>query len=259
MEPMDTPKKPGIMAKLRNRKGFSLIEMAIVLVIIGIIIGAIIKGQDLIANSQAKKVISAVSTWRNLTITFLDRNGRFPGDATKDGLIGNTAAAAAVAGPPYVAATLEEQTAATSAIAELATMETAPENPVVVGSTSFWVYIGSTATNTAGTRVDRNAILVCGSSNCATAFTKDQIELLKAMDTAFDGSADGGAGQFRAVTTAAVLTPAAPSLINNRMAAVFWGLAATGVEAFVDTTAGGAAPWTAGTTTSAVWLFDKPF
>ena len=57
MEPMDTLTKPGIMAKLRNRRGFSLIEMAIVLVIIGIIIGAIIKGQDLMLNSRAKPAL----------------------------------------------------------------------------------------------------------------------------------------------------------------------------------------------------------
>jgi len=33
----------------RNEKGFTLIEMAIVLVIIGIIIGAVLKGQDMVA------------------------------------------------------------------------------------------------------------------------------------------------------------------------------------------------------------------
>lgn len=40
----------------RRVKGFTLVELAIVLVIIGIILGAILKGQDLIAQSRAKRV-----------------------------------------------------------------------------------------------------------------------------------------------------------------------------------------------------------
>lgn len=247
MEPMGTPVKPAMMARLRNRKGFSLIEMAIVLVIIGIIIGAIIKGQDLIANANAKKVISATSTWRNLAMTFLDRNGRFPGDENKNGLIGDQVAAV---GPPVV---LEEQTAPTSAIAELGpVMETAPANPFVVGSTSFWVYMGNTTTAGSGAR---NAILVCGSVDCATAFTADQLEIIKAMDTAYDGSADAGLGNFRAVTAVATLAPAAPALAGTRMSASFSG---AGVVSAVNTTAGTATAW-ATTHTAAVWLFDKPY
>src|ERR1035437_5774725 len=87
MEPMDTLKKPAMMVRLRNSKGFSLVEMAIVLVIIGVIIGAIVKGQDLIVNSRAKQVTSAASTWRNLAMPFMDRNGRLPGDGAKTGII----------------------------------------------------------------------------------------------------------------------------------------------------------------------------
>jgi len=243
MESMDTLKKSAMLARLRNSKGFSLIEMAIVLVIIGIIIGAIIKGQDLIANAHAKQVISATSTWRNLTMTYLDRNGRFPGDQNKNGIIGDQTAVEPI---------LEEQTAATSAIAELAAvMETAPANPIVVGSTSFWVYMGNTSAGT--TPVPRNAILVCGSVDCTTAFTADQLEIIKAMDTAYDGTADAGLGNFRAATTAALL--AVPALSGTRMSAAFNG---TDVGSDVNTTAGTATPWGA-VPTAAVWLFDKPY
>lgn len=255
MELMTPLKKPGCMAKLRNSKGFSLIEMAIVLVIIGIIIGAIIKGQDLIANSHAKKVISAVSTVRNLTETFRDRNGRFPGDEGKNGIIGDQPAVAAAAGPPIVLAVDEEQTAPTSAIAEIAaTMDNAPTNPIVVGSTSFWVYVGST---TAGTvPVDRNAILICGAVDCATVFTTDQVEIIKAMDTAFDGTADSGLGNFRAVTAAITLQPAAPLVVGTRTAASFSGAGV--VSAPNTTTPAAGVPWAVGPL-AAVWLFDKSY
>lgn len=246
MEPISKLTKPGMMARLRNRKGFSLVEMAIVLVIIGLIIGAIIKGQDLITNSQAKKAIAAVSSWRNLTVAFMDRNGRFPGDEGKDGIIGNNNGGAG-----------SETTVDLDAIGELVpVMQNVPENPIVIGSSSFWVYIGSLPTTNSGTR---NAILVCGSVACTVPFTTDQLEIIKSMDTAFDGEADGGAGQFRAVTAAVTLVPAAPAVAtgSTKMSATFNGTAP--VVPVINTTVAGVAPWTAGVNLGAVWLFDKPF
>ena len=236
-----TQKKPTFIGKLRNSRGFSLVEMAIVMVIIGVIIAAIVKGQDLIVNSQAKQLTSAVSTWRNLTMAFYDRNGRMPGDEGKNGIIGDTTAG------------VTEQTAANSAIAEItATMQNAPANPVVVGSSSFWVYIGSTTTTNSG---DRNAILVCGNALCSAAFTSDQLEMIKALDTAFDGSADAGLGQFRSVTATPTFIPAVIGAANGRAATTF---STTGVVPDTNTTVGAATPWPA-TAQGAIWLFDKPF
>ncbi|MCL4558301.1 MAG: prepilin-type N-terminal cleavage/methylation domain-containing protein, partial [Deltaproteobacteria bacterium] len=48
---------------MRNERGFTLIELSIVLVIIGIIIGAVLKGQDLIQNARNKKFINDVKKW----------------------------------------------------------------------------------------------------------------------------------------------------------------------------------------------------
>ncbi len=60
--------------------GFTLIELAIVLIIIGILIGFILKGQELIRNSQIKR---AYQTYLELTATlysYYDRYGKLPGD-----------------------------------------------------------------------------------------------------------------------------------------------------------------------------------
>jgi len=46
----------GILKTTRNQKGFTLVELAIVLVIIGIILGAVLKGQALINNAKIKRV-----------------------------------------------------------------------------------------------------------------------------------------------------------------------------------------------------------
>ena len=66
---------------LANNKGFTLIEMAIVLIIIGIIIGAVIKGKDLIRGAEQKKVYTKyVNAWRLSYVTFYDRTGKRLGD-----------------------------------------------------------------------------------------------------------------------------------------------------------------------------------
>jgi len=75
------------MQRLRNREGFTLVELAIVLVIIGIILGAVLKGQTLIDNSRAKRVQSDIKGLEAMIWTYFDRNGRLPGDCDQDGII----------------------------------------------------------------------------------------------------------------------------------------------------------------------------
>lgn len=78
----------------KEAKGFTLIELAIVLVIIGIILGAVLKGQDLVEGAKVKKVINFPNKWEVPIWTFYDKKGYFPGDTDtpKDGLINTFAA-----------------------------------------------------------------------------------------------------------------------------------------------------------------------
>jgi len=73
------------MKAMRNNKGFTLVELAIVLVIIGIILGAVLKGQDLIDNAKAKRLVDDTKGLVAIAYTFYDRYGRFPGDCDNDG------------------------------------------------------------------------------------------------------------------------------------------------------------------------------
>ncbi|MBU2590866.1 MAG: prepilin-type N-terminal cleavage/methylation domain-containing protein [Nitrospinae bacterium] len=61
---------------LKNEKGFTLIEMALVLIIIGIILGAVVKGKDIMRSAQIKKVYTAyINAWNLAYMTHYDRTG----------------------------------------------------------------------------------------------------------------------------------------------------------------------------------------
>ena len=224
--------------RLKNAKGFTLIELAIVLVIIGIILGAILKGQDLIEGARAKRLTVNSNAWSALAWTYVDMKGRFPGDAGRDGIIGNQ---------------LGENTSANSAIGEMAAtgaMASVPENPITLGGGSYWVYFGYDAS---GAGAGRNAMVICKNEACNAVISHDEKRMLERVDTAIDGRADAGLGQFRAFTDRAL---AGGGAINNRRTAVV-----TSVTAVNESTAGISRDWGAGTPPQwgAVWLFDRPY
>ena len=68
-------------ANLRNDKGFTLIEMAIVLIIIGIIIGAVVKGKDVMKSAEQKRLYNTfVREWQVAYNNYYDRTGWILGD-----------------------------------------------------------------------------------------------------------------------------------------------------------------------------------
>jgi prepilin-type N-terminal cleavage/methylation domain-containing protein len=205
----------------RNERGFTLIELAIVMVIIGILIGAVLKGQDLIQNARAKKFVNKARAWEVATWTFLDRKGRFPGDSDKDGKIGDgnvytDLTTANFINPPYEGSTGSET------------------NTITLGSYTFYVFLGTDGGADAG----RNVMTICASADCATAFSQDQLTYIEAFDVAIDGSADSANGQ-------AIGVNAAPGTMPAGEWEATWASAPTP-----------AATYTAGTTQALVYYFD---
>lgn len=69
----------------RNQKGFTLVEIAIVMVIIGLLIGGILKGQEMINNAKVKRVVKQADEMRAAVMTFYDKFGQYPGDENGPG------------------------------------------------------------------------------------------------------------------------------------------------------------------------------
>ena len=64
----------------RAQSGFTLVEIAIVLVIIGLLLGGILKGQEMITQAKIKNLISDFSGVSVAYHGYLDRYRKIPGD-----------------------------------------------------------------------------------------------------------------------------------------------------------------------------------
>jgi len=65
---------------VRKEAGFTLIEIAVVLVIIGLLLGGVLKGQEMIASARVRNLISQQDGVKAAYFGFLDRFRFLPGD-----------------------------------------------------------------------------------------------------------------------------------------------------------------------------------
>ncbi len=72
------------MPSFRRQQGFTLVEMAIVLVIIGLLLGGILKGQELITSARVRNIADQNSGVQAAYYGFIDRYRQVPGDWGKD-------------------------------------------------------------------------------------------------------------------------------------------------------------------------------
>lgn len=181
----------------RSREaGFTLVELAVVLVIIGIILGALMKGQALINNARAKRVFNDLKGLEAVIWSFYDRYGRFPGDCDKNGVIDATTytAPSAVDNDPSAEFCTSYNTDRDVPWAELkaARLLSPDADNMDLARTQFsaWFYIGRAYAGSGTSFV--NAIAIADIP-CFVA---------KSIDVAIDGKLDAGAGRIRQLTGA---------------------------------------------------------
>jgi len=71
--------------ELHNSKGFTLVELSIVLVIIGLLIGGILVGQSLIESAKMQSFVRQMAQYDALAATFKTKYDQLPGDSASFG------------------------------------------------------------------------------------------------------------------------------------------------------------------------------
>ena len=66
----------------RHQQGFTLVEIGVVLLIIGLLLGAVLKGQELIASARVNNLISSMNGYKAAIYAFQDRYRMMPGDSS---------------------------------------------------------------------------------------------------------------------------------------------------------------------------------
>lgn len=134
-----------ILVSAKEEKGFTLVELAIVMVIIGLLIGGILKGQEMIANAQVSATVAQLKGVDAATSTFRDMYDAIPGDITNPG----TRLANCTAAPCSTAGNGNSQIGATNTYATTAASE----------NLTFWVHLNA-ADLVSG--VDRSGVVAWG-------------------------------------------------------------------------------------------------
>ena len=65
---------------MSKTKAFTLVELAIVLVVIGLVVGGVMAGQSMLRASDLQSIISDVARYKSITSSFKEKYGSFPGD-----------------------------------------------------------------------------------------------------------------------------------------------------------------------------------
>ena len=94
---IDNPIQQKGRAMRKQQQGFTLIEIAIVLVIIGLLLGGVLKGQELIQNARVRNIIAQQDSTKAAYFGFLDRYRGAPGDIIPATALANIPAAPGVA------------------------------------------------------------------------------------------------------------------------------------------------------------------
>jgi prepilin-type N-terminal cleavage/methylation domain-containing protein len=94
---------PSYQTQQASQGGFTLIELSIVLVIIGLIVGGILVGQDMIKAAEIRATISQIEKYNTATNTFRGKYNYIPGDipasvATSFGIFAETTGSPNTAG-----------------------------------------------------------------------------------------------------------------------------------------------------------------
>lgn len=73
---------------MKNNKAFSLIELSIVLIIIGLLVSGVTGGASLIKSAKNRAFINEMNSYKQAFLAYYAQTGNYPGDRNNSGLVG---------------------------------------------------------------------------------------------------------------------------------------------------------------------------
>jgi prepilin-type N-terminal cleavage/methylation domain-containing protein len=185
----------------QHKKGFTLVELSIVLIIIGLIIGGVLKGADMINSAKQKKIYNTwIKGWQVTINDYQDRTGQILADGPALVNGGNTAAANGTFDNRNLSI------AAQRTVIENRLRAIGLDIPVtnITGNSGSYSIEGKYVTSTATMQL-QNAVVNTRARNII------QISLMPtdvalAIDTMIDGAADAGLGNCLSNASVAPVT-----------------------------------------------------
>ena len=71
----------------RKQRGFTLVELSVVLVVVGLLFAAVVKGQEVVDSAKSQKLINDIKNTEMLIQKYASIKSRMPGDCDADGVI----------------------------------------------------------------------------------------------------------------------------------------------------------------------------
>ncbi|MES2316482.1 MAG: prepilin-type N-terminal cleavage/methylation domain-containing protein [Pseudomonadota bacterium] len=198
----------------RKQSGFTLVEIAIVLVIIGLLLGGVLKGQEMIENARIKSVVADMNGISAAYNSYIDRYRAIPGDEVAATLTGRGWTGAAAGNGNGVLGTLPAATFTNAAAEQGAMWRSLRASGLTSGDPAAAVGVaGLPRAGTGGLLgVSVGAYGLVGPTVCVSGLTTKQAA---GIDSTVDGavvapSFGNAVGNLRAATGAAVpLVPTA--------------------------------------------------
>lgn len=94
---------------LKGQKGFTLVELSVVVLVAGLMLTAVMKGQSMLETARAQKMSNDIKNIEALIGGYETAKGRLPGDCNSDGLIGVNLNGASVLADLTYASTIAAQ------------------------------------------------------------------------------------------------------------------------------------------------------
>ncbi|MDX1974403.1 MAG: prepilin-type N-terminal cleavage/methylation domain-containing protein [Rickettsiales bacterium] len=135
-----------------RQNGFTLVEMAMVVVVVALVVGGVLAGKDMLENSRRQSVINDINSYKTATALFMQRYNYMPGDfpnaSTYWGASANNGGA-----DGFIGGSTSTPLAMASSTEPLFSWQHLSEAELINGN-----YTGTGATYTPGSNVPRSAL-----------------------------------------------------------------------------------------------------